>query len=151
MTQQGRTRVAWPADDARIATLVASAGLPTVGLDQAWTTLVVEDSDDELAGVAALERHGPDHVPAFLLRSVVVRADCRGTGLGRTLVHGALSVADAYVGGHATVGLLTETADDYFDRFGFHAVARDQLPAALFASVELASACPDNARAYLRG
>ena len=150
MTQQGRAPVAAPKDDIRVATLVASVGLPTEGLDQAWTTLVVEDPDGELAGVVALERHGPDHEPAFLLRSLVVRADRRGTGLGRTLVDGALSAADTHVGGPATVGLLTETADGYFERFGFHAVERDQLPSALFASVELTGACPDTARAYLR-
>lgn len=70
--------------------------------------------------------------------------------MGAALVTAALATADAEAGGTATVALLTETADGYFDRFGFTAVKRDTLPAALAASPELAGACADTARAYLR-
>jgi amino-acid N-acetyltransferase len=48
------------------------------------------------------------------------------------------------------VALLTETADGYFERFGFDRVDREQLPSAVSASPELSGACPDTARAYLR-
>lgn len=103
-----------------------------------------------MVGVAALERYGTHGAPVFLLRSVAVRPDCRGSGLGAALVTAALAAADAQVGRRATVGLLTETAEGYFDRFGFARVDRDALPSALAASAELSGACPDSARAYLR-
>jgi hypothetical protein len=48
----------------------------------------------------------------------------------------------------APVGLLTETAADYFPRHGFTAVDRDPLPAALTASAELR--LPASAHALLR-
>jgi amino-acid N-acetyltransferase len=131
-----------------VGALVASAGLPTVGLDQAWAVVVMADDAGELVGVAALERHGSPAV--FLLRSVAVRPDRHGAGHGSALVNAALAAADADAGGPATVGLLTETADGYFDRFGFRPVERDQLPAALAASPELLGACADTARAYVR-
>lgn len=44
-----------------------------------------------------------------------------------------------------SVSLLTETAADYFPRFGFAWVTRDRLPPSLGACRELRGACPDSA------
>ncbi len=131
--------------------LVADAGLTTVGLDQAW--LIIVSTDRETAavdGVVALERHADRSGASYLLRSLAVRTDRRGHGLGTELVEAAQADADEDAGGVAAIGLLTETAVGYFERFGFHAVTRDQLPAALSASPELTGACSTTARAYLR-
>lgn len=140
------------ADDTTVVrALVAGAGLPLSGLESAWATFVAID-DEDVVGAAALERHGPPHEPVFLLRSVVVAPTHRGTGVGGALVIEALSAADAAVeAAIATVGLLTETADGYFDRFGFQQVERAALPAPLEASAEFARVCPATARAYRRG
>jgi N-acetylglutamate synthase-like GNAT family acetyltransferase len=138
-------------DAAAVRALLTGAGLPLTGLGSAWATFVALDGE-AVVGAAALERHGPDHDPVHLLRSVVVAATHRGTGVGRALVTEALSAADdAVEATTATVGLLTETADGYFDQFGFRPVERAELPQALDASAELAGACPTTARAYLRG
>lgn len=53
-------------------------------------------------------------------------------------------------GTRATVGLLTDGAAGYYDRFGFVAVSREQLPPGLSASPELTRLCPASALAYLR-
>jgi amino-acid N-acetyltransferase len=45
----------------------------------------------------------------------------------------------------ATLYLLTETAEDFFPRFGFEAVPRTSLDARLAASAELQGACPETA------
>jgi amino-acid N-acetyltransferase len=133
-----------------VRALLAGAGLPLSGLDSAWATFVALDGE-AVVGAAALERYGPAHEPVFLLRSVVVAPAHRGTSVGRALVTKALSLADdAVESGTAAVGLLTETADGYFDRFGFRPVERAELPAALEASAELVDACPATARAYRR-
>jgi amino-acid N-acetyltransferase len=150
MTQTATVRPAGAADAAAVAALVGSANLPTAGLDQAWLTLVVEDAGG-VAGTATLERYVGADGPAFLLRSVAVRADRRGTGLGSALVRAALGAADRDAGGPATVGLLTDYAVGYYDRFGFIEVARTALPPALMASPELTTLCPDSARAFVRG
>ena len=140
------------ADDASVVRgLLAGAGLPLSGIDSAWATFVALDGED-VVGAAALERHGPRHEPVFLLRSVVVSPTHRSTGVGRGLVTAALSSADdAVEAGTATVGLLTETADGYFDRFGFRPVDRADLPPVLQSSTELTGACPATASAYRRG
>lgn len=98
-------------------------------------------------GSAALELYGP----AALLRSVAVRRDLRGTGLGRRLTEAALGLSREL--GIEETYLLTETADRFFPRFGFRLVPRSEVPASVQRSVEFTSACPASARAmvlYLR-
>ncbi|MGH8893951.1 MAG: GNAT family N-acetyltransferase [Actinomycetes bacterium] len=149
MTDTSTVRPARPGEAPAVRALVAAAGLPTAGLDEVWATLVATLAGRPV-GVAAIERHGPPEAPVFLLRSVVVEDARRGSGLGAALVTAALAAADREVGAAATIGLLTETADGYFDRFGFTRVDRGDLPRELGASPELTGACPDSARAYLR-
>lgn len=149
MTGTATVRPAGSAEAAAVAQLVTAADLPTEGLDAAWLTLVSTDAEG-LAGTATLERYEGVDGPAFLLRSVAVRADRRGVGLGTSLVRAAIAAADEDTAGRAAVGLLTDDATGYYDRFGFTEVTRPDLPPALAASPELTTLCPASARAYLR-
>lgn len=47
------------------------------------------------------------------------------------------------------VYLLTETAADYFPRFGFHRIERAAASPAIHSSVEWTSACPASAQAMV--
>jgi amino-acid N-acetyltransferase len=141
-----RVRDAAPADLLAVHTLVAAAGLPLVGLDDAAHVLVA-DADGLVVGTVALERHGAQSDPVFLLRSAAVEPDWRGRGVGHALTTAALALVDS---AHADVALLSETAVDYFSRFGFSTVERSVLAPALNASEELRGACPASARAMLR-
>jgi len=141
-----RVREAAPADLPAVHDLVAAAGLPLDGLDDAAHVLVAERAGG-VVGVVALERHGNDGRPVFLLRSAAVDAAERERGIGAALVSAALALVDEARG---EVALLTETAAGYFPRFGFAAVDRGALPAALAASAELRGACPASAHAFLR-
>jgi amino-acid N-acetyltransferase len=134
-------RLAHPEETNRVAELVTAAGLPTAGLAQAWRTWVAVDSH-RLLGTASMERHGG----AYLLRSVAVRDEARGRGVGAQLVRAALAAVDPA----GPVALLTETAAGWFPRFGFRPVQRAALDPALGASAELAGACPATAQAFLR-
>jgi phosphinothricin acetyltransferase len=135
-------------DAAAVRGLLTAAGLPLAGLDDAWRVWVADAgaTTGPIVGAAALERH----LDAFLLRSIAVDPAQRGRGLGQALVRAALTCADLELGEPATVCLLTTTADGWFDRFGFLPVPREDLPVAVFGSAELAGACPESARAYLR-
>jgi amino-acid N-acetyltransferase len=139
-------REATPADLAATRDLIAAAGLPLAGLDDAALVLVAEEAG-ALVGVVALERHGTGDGTAYLLRSAAVDPARRGHGIGAALTTATLAHVDA---AGAPVGLLTETASEYFPRFGFVPVDRDRLPAALAESAELQGACPASARAMLR-
>jgi amino-acid N-acetyltransferase len=141
-----RIREAAPADLTAVRELITAAGLPLVGLDDAAHVLVAE-AGGPIVGTVALERHGGQFGPVFLLRSAAVDPAWRGRGVGGALISAALARVDA---AHAPVALLTETAADYFPRFGFHRVDRAHLPRALSASAELRGACPATAQALFR-
>jgi amino-acid N-acetyltransferase len=121
-------------DGPAVAALLTASGLPTEGALECIPTAVVARRDGRIVGFAALEFHAD----GVLLRSVVVDATERSTGIGRALIEAALSLAATP--GAADVGrglqppaslpvfLLTETAADYFPRFGFEVITRDDVP-----------------------
>ncbi|HEX7090964.1 MAG TPA: arsenic resistance N-acetyltransferase ArsN2 [Longimicrobiales bacterium] len=132
-------RRATPRDRSRVERLLRHAGLPLAGVTDAFGSFFVADAEGVVAGAIGLEWHGP----YALLRSAVVDAGWRGRGLG-TLLTGA-ALAEARRGGARAVFLLTETAADFFRRFGFAAVDRANVPEELRRSVEFTSACPESA------
>jgi amino-acid N-acetyltransferase len=127
-------------DDAAVRTLAARAELPIEGLtDQFPGAYVVAHRGDTLVGAAGLEVHGDTGV----LRSVVVAPSERGTGLGVALTADRITAARTH--GLAAVYLLTTTAADFYDRFGFRPFPRADVPAAIARSPEFASICPSSA------
>jgi len=102
-------------------------------------TFVLAWDGSRLAGSVGFEPYGADG----LLRSLAVHPDYRGRGLGATVTRHALR--EARRRRLRRLFLLTETAADYFPRFGFRVIPREQAPAAVRASVEFTSACPVSA------
>ena len=129
-----------PSDLPAVLALLERSGLPQEGLaDHLPTTLLARDGD-AVVGSAALEILGR----AALLRSVAVDSALRRHGLGQRLTRAALDLARQR--GVATVYLLTETAGDFFARFGFHPTERAAVEPAVQLSVEFTSACPASAQ-----
>jgi amino-acid N-acetyltransferase len=123
-----------------VLALLARLGLPVEGLaEHAGTTLVAREHGGRIVGSAALEVYGSE----ALLRSVAVDPSCQGLGLGRRLTEAALALANR--AGLSRVYLLTQTAERFFPRFGFRAIARDDVPPSVRQSVEFRSACPASA------
>ena len=132
-------------DRASVGALLREARLGEEDLDRAFPQgYAVAESDGRILGVAGLERYGPH----ALLRSVAVAGSLRGQGVGEALVHERLDAAEA--GGAEDVWLLTTTADRWFPRFGFTAVARETIPEPLQASAEVSHACPASATVLTR-
>jgi len=135
-----RTRPANAADLPWARRLLAAADLPDGGLeDQFPAAYVVLEDEGRPLGLAGLERYGA----SGLLRSVAVDAAARGSAAGRLLVADRLDRARA--DGLAAVYLLTTTAADWFPRFGFGVIRREELPPELGASPEVAGGCPATA------
>ncbi|MDH5235742.1 MAG: arsenic resistance N-acetyltransferase ArsN2 [Gemmatimonadota bacterium] len=136
-------RAATSADTAAVLALLSASALPLDGVPDVLTDLLVAErlssGAPEIVGAVAFERYGD----AALLRSTVVAPRLRGAGLGERLVHAALDLARA----HAVrdVVLLTTTAAEWFPRFGFTRITRDEAPLALHASNEFQYACPASA------
>jgi amino-acid N-acetyltransferase len=127
------------ADVPAILALLERSGLPPDGLREHVATTLVARAGAHVVGSAALELYRK----AALLRSVAVAADFRGAGLGHRLTRAALDLARQH--GVTTVFLLTETATDFFPRFGFRPTTRASVDPAVQQSVEFVSACPTSA------
>ena len=127
------------ADFPAVLDLLRRSNLPTDGLEQHLQTMLTARWDGRIVGCAAIERYGT----AGLLRSVAVAAERRGEGLGQTLTRAALDLARGQR--LKTVYLLTETAAEFFPKFGFRPVARDAVDPAVRQSIEFTELCPSTA------
>lgn len=128
-----------PTDLAAVFALLEANGLPRAGLDEHLATTLVARDRGRLVGCAALELYGR----AALLRSVAVAAPLRGRGVGQALTSAALALARGR--GVRTVYLLTETAAQFFPKFGFAVVTRASVEPAVLQSTEFTTACPASA------
>ena len=84
-------RAADGGDRAALRALLAASALPVADLDGAAIEFLVAADDDIVVGVVGLERFDD----TALLRSLAVRADRRGSGLGDALVRAAEELARA--------------------------------------------------------
>jgi amino-acid N-acetyltransferase len=126
-----------------VFTLLRDLHLPTEGVDEHLQGFALELDGDRLIGCAGLEVHGD----AGLLRSVAVHPARRGQGIAARLVARQLEAANDL--GLSSIGLLTTSAAEYFERFGFEVVPRSSLPSTLLESDQLRGACPDSALSML--
>jgi amino-acid N-acetyltransferase len=122
-------------DRQAVEDLLTLCGLPLDGVGDHFARFLVArragpSGSSEIAGCAGLEVYGP----ACILRSLAVRPDARGQGLGRALVEAALDAARR--AGCSEAHLLTNTIEKMAARMGFSRIGREDVPAAARASVE---------------
>ncbi len=122
-----------------IGELLGGGGLERDGLEEHLDTILVARRHAQLVASAGLELYGRQ----ALLRSVVVAPQLQGTGLGRRMTDQILALAQAR--GITQVYLLTETARDFFARFGFRRIDRADVPDEVQLSSEFTMACAQNA------
>lgn len=122
-----------------VVALLERSRLTDAGLADHRDSLVVARKEGRVVGCAALELYGEQ----ALLRSVAVDDAMRGRGLGERLTHAALDRARRQ--GVRVIYLLTETAAQFFPRFGFEVVDRASVRGDVTQSVEFTSACPSTA------
>lgn len=132
-----------PSDLAAVLALLARVALPQERVTSALGMMVVAREAGQVRGCVVLEVYGT----VALLCSVAVDPDYRARGLGQQLVEDRLQ--EARRRGVQEVYLITETAQDYFPRFGFRPVERSAVAPALHASVEWTSICPVSAQAMV--
>ncbi|MBW6525718.1 GNAT family N-acetyltransferase [Sphingomonas sp. RHCKR7] len=127
-----------PAGLAGLAQLLDAANLPSADLAGPGR-LFFRFEADNLVGYGGVEGEGSDR----LLRSIVVLADRRGHGLGRTLVVTLERQARDF--GVQRLHLLTTTAAPFFRTLGYADSDRGAAPPAVAASREFTALCPASA------
>lgn len=130
---------AQPADLPAIRALLAASGSPggdltPSHLDSFW----VRRDAAGLVGVVGLELYGS----VALVRSLAVRPDRRGQGIGAALLAHAEAQAGAL--GVDTLYLLTMTAERFFAARSYTVTPRDTAPPAIRATAEFAELCPSS-------
>ncbi len=141
------------ADDLQaVSGLLTAAHLAPNALDAQFGpqfAVAVDPGSGEVVGAAGIEVYGDGPSRVGLLRSAVVDERLRGRGLGAALTEDRVAWAERE--SLAALYLLTETAADYWPRFGFERTARDGAPAALMTSHEWRQGCPASAVAMRLG
>jgi N-acetylglutamate synthase-like GNAT family acetyltransferase len=124
--------------DADLKAALTDAHLSTDDIEDSGRTFFKAlSADGQIVGFSGVERCDGD----YLLRSVVLHPDRRGTGVGKAVVE--VTVASLDPGG--AVFLATTSAAPFFARIGFSEVQRDSVPAAVLATRQLSSICPSSA------
>ena len=134
-----KLRSAKNSDLVAVEHLLGASNLPVDGVRDNFANFVVAEDEGTVAGAIGLEKYGN----VALLRSAVVSAPYRSTGVGRRLVEQLLERAEE--AGVDEVYLLTTTAENYFPKFGFTRTTRTAVPETVKASAEFQGACPDTA------
>ena len=135
---------AQPADLPGILDLLASHRLPHAEVERHLDSGLVAREGGRIVGCAVVETYAS----AGLLRSVAVAQSLRGLGLGIRLTEAAIQLAQSR--GIQALYLLTETAADFFPRFGFRPIPRDEAAPAVRQSIEFTRACPASALAMVK-
>jgi amino-acid N-acetyltransferase len=120
--------------------LLASAGLPTADLEaEHFSHFIGGGSAQAPEALIGLQPYGE----IALLRSLVVSSAARGKGYGSALV--AQIEAYAQQLGVSELYLLTNTAEAFFSRRGYHNLERADVPEAIRQTAEFSSLCPASA------
>jgi amino-acid N-acetyltransferase len=136
----GMISLAEPGALPEVVALLRESSLPLAGVEEHFDSFLVARAEDgSLVGCVGLEIYGD----VGLLRSLSVASRARGSGLGTRLVERLMDLARE--NGVETLYLLTTSAEEYFPRFGFERLAREEVDRKLEASEELRGACPASA------
>jgi amino-acid N-acetyltransferase len=134
-----------PQDFADVTALLAASDLPYEDLTLAHLAhFQTVRQEGRLLGVGGLEVYGA----SGLLRSLAVREEARGEGLGDLLVAGLERAAVER--GLSALYLLTTTAAPFFAARGYAPVDRSAVPDAVRRSAEFASICPASAACMVK-
>jgi amino-acid N-acetyltransferase len=135
-------RSAIPANVDSVVELLKNAELPYEDVPHLFgDCFAVAVVNNSIVGTAGVERIGD----IGLLRSVAVRADLQGKGIGEALTRNRIEWAK--LRGLSDLYLLTTTAASYFPRLGFQPVSREDVPNGIATTKEFTLLCPSSAKA----
>ncbi len=128
-------------DKQEVLDLLTGAELPVEDLidETLQNFMIARDTDNIIIGVVGIEMFQEDG----LLRSLAVQPAYRGKGLGSQLTRKIESFARS--NGIKTLYLLTMTAADFFPKFDYQVIQRDQAPPSIQKTAEFNNLCPVSA------
>ena len=126
-------------DVEEIKDLLLRSELPFNDISGYLENFLVAKSDNKIIGTVGLEIYGK----SGLLRSLAVSESFRNKEVGKKLYDAIIKFADEnYI---KEIYLLTTTADEYFNKLGFHTINRNEVPESIQNTTEFSSLCPSTA------
>lgn len=122
----------------RILSLLQANDLPVSDIDDHKVLFALMHAED-VVGTGGLEYFGE----VALLRSISVRKDFQGTGLGKQIVRSLEMIASQK--DIDCLFLLTTTAKEFFLKEGYEIIDREKAPTSIKNSTEFSGACPASA------
>lgn len=122
-----------------IKALLDSHHLPTEDIGTSSINFYLNKEGEDLQASAGVERFDE----LGLLRSVAVKEELKGKGIGSELILKVLVESKAK--NIKTMYLLTETAESFFSKIGFIKIDRSKAPESIKKSNEFAELCPASA------
>jgi amino-acid N-acetyltransferase len=129
-------RPATSSDYPRICQLLQSESLPSIDLPNELPHFFVKTERNEIVGTIGLELYGG----AALLRSMIVHPTYRNMGIASELIDELTHEAKKERVHH--LFLITNTAEEFFRRKGFHKVDKKDVHEEVLQSQEFNGLCP---------
>ena len=126
-------------DKEAVISLLQQGQLLTDDLPNGLPDFIIAKEEGNAVGVAGLERFGS----VGLLRSLAGDPSHQGRHIAAQLVSRLLDAAQASA--LDEVYLITNTADRYFERYGFQTVSRQEVPTAIQRTQQFSELCPSSA------
>jgi len=128
-----------PGDFEKAFNLLAESELDISDLKQPSIRLFQIGENGQISGIGGLEIYGDQ----ALLRSVAVKKEFRGLGIGKMLVRQIEEVA--IQSGIRSLYLLTTTASGFFRSLGYLQINRDEFAEPLKQTAQFSGLCPISA------
>lgn len=125
-----------PAAYETVVALLSAAGLPTEDLRKDLNHFWIAEANDKAIGVIGMDLY----TPYALLRSMTVVPEYRSNGIASRLVEQVEELAKTL--GLSELYLITNTAETYFSKKGFHAISKEAVPPTVASSAEMNGLCP---------
>ena len=123
-------------DYSSVCDLLASENLPTIDVDRNLSHFFVMTEQNEIVGSIGMELYGQ----SALLRSMAVASDHRSKGIAMALINELMAYAkEKRV---SDMFLITNTAEQYFQRVGFKKIPREEVKEVVLQSKEFNGLCP---------
>ncbi|HYG37908.1 MAG TPA: arsenic resistance N-acetyltransferase ArsN2 [Cytophagales bacterium] len=119
--------------------LLSSVNLPTSDLPSPLNNFLVIKEEKKVMGSIGIEVLGK----YALLRSLAVDLNHRSLGLGQKLYKSAIKLAKN--AGIEEIFLITNTADQYFEKRGFAEIERESAPQEIKNTAQFTGVCPSTA------
>ncbi len=125
-------------DFGKACTLLREANLPTRDLNPLLEHFFIAIEDNKMIAVMGMDKYGKNG----LLRSAIVKTGHRGSGIASALLNQLHEYAKQQE--VSTLYLITNTAEKYFEKRGFHKISRDKVPETVLQSKEFNGLCPSS-------